>query len=160
MVIEVLFLWCVQEVAELKEEDIISHTAATEPLTAASPPPALLGDLYRTLSESTVVCDSVECDSDTSPLPAAIDDLFEVKMLLKDLVDWQSLGLALGLRYPTLEKIENDHPNKIDKCKMKMLVAWLEQRDNVSQKGVPSWSVLRTALRRMGANELADKIIF
>ena len=35
MVIE-MFLWCVQEVAELKEEDIISHTAATVPLTAAS----------------------------------------------------------------------------------------------------------------------------
>ena len=52
MVIEVLFLWCVQEVAELKEEDIISHTAATEPLTAAAPPPASLGDPYRTLSES------------------------------------------------------------------------------------------------------------
>ena len=30
--------------------------------------------------------DSVECDSDT-PLPAAIDDLFEVKITLKDLVD-------------------------------------------------------------------------
>ena len=36
MVIEVLFLWCVQEVAELKEEEIISHTAATEPLAVAS----------------------------------------------------------------------------------------------------------------------------
>ena len=36
IVIEVLFLWCVQEVAELKEEDIISHTTATEPLTATS----------------------------------------------------------------------------------------------------------------------------
>ena len=56
MVIEVLFLWCVQEVAELKEEDIISHTAATEPLTAAAPPPAPSGDPYRTLSESTVTC--------------------------------------------------------------------------------------------------------
>ena len=68
MVIEVLFLWCVQEVAELKEEAIISHTAATEPLTAAAPPP---GDPYRTLSESTVTCVmmtcSVEYDSDTPP---------------------------------------------------------------------------------------------
>ena len=75
------------------------------------------------------------------------------------LTDWSMLGLQLGLCYPTLEKIENDHPNKTDKCKMKMLVAWLEQRDNVPQKGVPSWSVLRAALRRIGENELADKII-
>ena len=95
----------------------------------------------------------------TPPLPAAIDDLFEVKMSLKCLIDWQSLGLALGLLYPTLEKIEIDHSNKTDKCKMKMLAAWLRQEDNVSQKGVPSWSVLRAALRKMGENELADKII-
>ena len=60
MVIEVLFLWCVQEVAELKEEDIISHTAATESLTAAAPLPASTGDPYRTLSESTVMCVVVE----------------------------------------------------------------------------------------------------
>ena len=49
LVIEVLFLWCVQEVAKLKEEDIISHIAATEPLTAAA------GDLSSTLSKSSFV---------------------------------------------------------------------------------------------------------
>ena len=60
-----MFLWCVQEVAELKEEDIISHTAtATQLLTATAtqlpiatatqlPTAAagVSGDLYRTLSE-------------------------------------------------------------------------------------------------------------
>ena len=49
MVIEVLFLWCVQEVAELKEEDIISHTAGTKSLTAAAD---VTVDPSRTLSES------------------------------------------------------------------------------------------------------------
>ena len=29
-----MFLWCVQEVAELKEEDIISHTATATQLPA------------------------------------------------------------------------------------------------------------------------------
>ena len=105
------------------------------------------------------VGDNVECGSD-APLPAAINDLLTVKMFLKDLVDWQSLGLALGLRYPTLEKIENDHPNKTDKCKMKMLAAWLQQQDNVPQNGDPSWSVLQAALRRIGENELAVSITF
>ena len=47
MVTEVLFLWCVQEVAELKEENIIS-------LTAAAPLSASPGDPYRTLSELVV----------------------------------------------------------------------------------------------------------
>ena len=59
-----MFLWCVQEVAELKEEDIISHTAtatqlptaaATQlPTAAATQLPTAAGfsvDLSRTLSE-------------------------------------------------------------------------------------------------------------
>ena len=95
--------------------------------------------------------DSVKCDSDT-PLPAAIDDLFEVKMFVKDLVDWQSLGLALGLCYPTLEMIAEEQRGNIAHCKTKMLAAWLQQQDNCCQNGVPSWSVLRAALRRMGEN--------
>ena len=44
-----MFLWCVQEVAELKEEDIISHIAtATQLPTAAA---GVSGSLSRTLSE-------------------------------------------------------------------------------------------------------------
>ena len=44
-----MFLWCVQEVAELKEDDIISHTAtATQLPTAAA---GVSGCLSRTLSE-------------------------------------------------------------------------------------------------------------
>ena len=44
-----MFLWCVQEVAELKEEDIISHTpTATQLPTAAA---GVSGCLSRTLSE-------------------------------------------------------------------------------------------------------------
>ena len=41
-----MFLWCVQEVAELKEEDIISHTA-----TATQLPTAAAGVFSKTLSE-------------------------------------------------------------------------------------------------------------
>ena len=44
-----MFLWCVQEVAELKEEVIISHSAtATQLSTAAA---GVSGSLSRTLSE-------------------------------------------------------------------------------------------------------------
>ena len=50
-----MFLWCVQEVAELKEEDIISHTAtATQLPTAAIATTQLAinySDMSRTLSE-------------------------------------------------------------------------------------------------------------
>ena len=40
-----------------------------------------------------------------------------------------------------------------------MISAWLQQQDNVSQKGVPSWNVLRAALKKIGENEMADKIV-
>ena len=89
-------------------------------------------------------------------LYTGIDDLVHVKRFLKSVVDWQSLGLELGLLYPTLEQIEDEQRGAIVKCKTKMLAAWLQQQDNVSQNGVPSWSVLRTALRSIGENELAS----
>ena len=41
-----VFLWCVQEVAELKEEDIISHTATVTQLSIAT-----AGVSGKTLSE-------------------------------------------------------------------------------------------------------------
>ena len=89
-------------------------------------------------------------------LYTGIDDLASVRRVLKNLVDWQSLGLELGLFYTTLEIIEREQHGNITMCKIKMLAAWLQQRDNVSQKGVPSWSVLRTALKEIGEGQLAS----
>ena len=83
-----------------------------------------------------------------------IDDLFEVKMKLKNLNDWQSLGLALGLLYPTLKRMEEEQRGAIDKCKTEMIAAWLQQQDNVCTSGVPSWAVLRNALEKIGENQL------
>ena len=78
-------------------------------------------------------------------------------MFLKSIVAWKSLGLALGLLYPTLQKIERAQRGNVDDCMLEMLAAWLQQQDNVCQNGaVPSWSVLRTALRSIGENELAS----
>ena len=85
--------------------------------------------------------------------------MFEIKMAVKNLIDWQSLGLALGLLYPTLEKIEEEQRGVIEKCKTKMIAAWLQQQDNVSKKGVPSWAVLQTALSKIGEIKLSDEIL-
>ena len=87
-----------------------------------------------------------------------IHDLFEVKVALKDIVDWQPLGLALGLLHSTLKKIETENHEKIDKCITEMLAAWLQQQDDVPMRGVPSWLVLKTALGKIGENELAIKM--
>ena len=73
--------------------------------------------------------------------------------------DWKKLGINLGLLYqPTLTDIESHRRGKPDECRLDMVSAWLQQQDNVAQKGLPSWSVLRAALRRMGENKVASKI--
>ena len=94
-----------------------------------------------------------------SSIYTGIDDLFEVKMTLKDIVNWIDLGLALGLLYPTLQKIDIEQQKRTDFCTREMLAAWLQQQDNVCRVGVPSWSVLQTALRKIGENELANRIL-
>ena len=90
-------------------------------------------------------------------LYTGIDDLFIVKRKLTNLVDWQSLGMELGLLYPTLKSIKEQH-RYTNHCIMEMLSAWLQQQDNVNRRGVPSWSTLKAALINIGENELADTI--
>ena len=89
---------------------------------------------------------------------AGIYKLVDVKNALKRVNDWQSLGLQLGLLYPTLEKIETDNNSKVEQCKTKMIAAWLKRQDNVPNVGVPTWSVLQRALRKIGENEVADRL--
>ena len=89
---------------------------------------------------------------------ADIADLAKVKRFLKNIHDWQSLGLELGLLYPTLKRIKKEQQGDINDCMMEMLAAWLQQQDSVSQHGVPSWSVLQTALVNLGENQLANEI--
>ena len=73
-------------------------------------------------------------------------------------VNGKKLGLELGLLYPTLQKIGKAQRDDVDDCMMEMLAAWLQQQDNVSQNGVPSWSVLRTALEEIGERQLASEL--
>ena len=135
-----MFLWCVQEVAELNKEDL----------------PSVISDTASTLSESQYIHVHKLC-----PLlyTAGTEDLFDIEMALKNLNKWQSLGLALGLLYPTLERIEEEQRGDIEKSKRKMIAAWLKQQDNVSKKGDPSWAVLQTALKNIEEKELASNLM-
>ena len=89
---------------------------------------------------------------------AGIDKLVEVKDALKSVNDWHSLGLQLGLLYPTLQQIKKDAHEKVEQCKTDMIAAWLNRQDNVDKVGVPSWSVLKSALRKIKENSVADQI--
>ena len=125
---------CVQDVAKLKEEYF-----------------SILGESQYThvhkLFNVTVVF-----------LYTGIDDLFKVLKLVKQVVNWKDLGLALGLLYTTLQKIERDQRDMVDDCMREMLAAWLQQQDNVSKRGVPCWAVLKTTLEDIGENQLASEI--
>ena len=78
--------------------------------------------------------------------------------VIRDLNDWKELGLQLGLLYPSLERIDREQRGWISGCKIDMLSAWLQQQDNILQTGLPSWTVLRAALIRIGENEIANRI--
>ena len=87
----------------------------------------------------------------------AINDLQEICEHLLDVKSrWEDLGLALGLRQPTLEQIDYEERG-IDNKKKKMLVRWLTQTD----KCVPTWENLLTALRKptcIDLSYIADEI--
>ena len=124
---------CVQEVAKLKEEDL----PVVLPTATTGDPSSILSELQHThvhkLLNVTVVL-----------LYTGINDLFEVKKFVHKIVNWKNLGLALGLYYHTLQKIEREQHHIVDDCMREMLAAWLQQQDEC---GTPSWTVLQTAIR-------------
>ena len=83
----------------------------------------------------------------------------DVLEIVQGVSDWKRLGLTLGLLYhPTLTDIETYRRGKPIECKIDMFSSWLQQHDNVLQKGIPSWSMLKAALKAIGENEIADRI--
>ena len=56
---------------------------------------------------------------------------------------WFELGLALGLKQPTLAEIRSNHENHEKDCKIEMLTKWLTEVDQCQ----PSWNALVEALR-------------
>ena len=76
---------------------------------------------------------------------------------LVDFNDWMKLGLALGLYFSTLDKIEQKRGSDVDRCKMEMLHSWLIKADGVERKGGPTWRQLISALEKID-KALADKI--
>ena len=85
-------------------------------------------------------------------------DLSGVYFAIIKVVQWTPLGLALGLDYSTLQRIEREKMGRIEECKMEMLSAWLQQKDDVVEKALPTWNVLKTALRKIGENKVADEL--
>ena len=101
--------------------------------------------------------------SDTSPVSVCIisftgsSDLADILELLNDVTNshFKMLGLQLGLLLPTLEQIEQAcSPEEFG---MKVLHTWLEQKDQVMEKGEPTFSQLIKALQTRTV-ELNDRV--
>ena len=83
-----------------------------------------------------------------------IDDHFDVTNYLGelDINQIRSLGGALGLLYPNLKKMESPLEDMVE--------AWLRKDDNVlTRSGPPTWKSLVKALKDIGNNGIAEKII-
>ena len=90
-------------------------------------------------------------------LPIELKDHVTILQALTTLVEWEELGLELGLLDTTLHEISRDQ-KETKACKREMLAAWLQWRDNVEQKGHPSWRRLLDALKCVNHAALAAKI--
>ena len=81
------------------------------------------------------------------------DDLTNLMDELRDVTDWQKLGLQLKIRQSVLEEVEmNEVQCDIAKMKRSMLIRWLKSNPDAA------WEDLLTALKCMDENRTA-KII-
>lgn len=72
--------------------------------------------------------------------------------------NFHQFGLSLGLLKPTLDKIEKDYRGDTNRILLECLSAWLSQKDNVKDKGGPTWYALIQALYSIEENAVADGI--
>ena len=59
-------------------------------------------------------------------------DLRQLIAELSDVVNWFKLGISLGIEHSHLKKIEADHKGDTERCKMEMLVFWINNDGNAS----------------------------
>ena len=86
------------------------------------------------------------------------NDISDVMEYLHSCNRWLPLGLNLGLFYHTLQRIELENVNNIEKCRIAMLDAWLQRQDGVGLKGSPTFRQLIGALRSIREGPIADKM--
>ncbi|XP_019848970.1 PREDICTED: uncharacterized protein LOC109580360 [Amphimedon queenslandica] len=86
-----------------------------------------------------------------------LDDVIE-ELSNFDVINWQHLGLHLGLYDPTLKAIEENCRGKVRKCLMECMAAWLRGEDKVIKKGGSNWLSLVAALNKSGEQHIANDI--
>lgn len=71
---------------------------------------------------------------------------------------WEAIGLGLGLRPETLQRIQHENKGQANQCLYAVISAWLHHKDGVMTS---SWRSLLRALRspKVGEGDLADKLM-
>ena len=70
----------------------------------------------------------------------------------------KDIGLALGLKKLTLERLESNYKN-IDRCLTEAIAAWLKGEDRPHNSPKPNWEELISALKSMSKRDLAHQLL-
>ena len=82
----------------------------------------------------------------------ATPTLKELKMALKSVSDWHSLGVHLDLKSHHLDTIEKNHRGDDERCRTETLNSWLKNTTT------PTWEAIVEALGQMEQGRVADEI--
>lgn len=88
---------------------------------------------------------------------ADFENLCDVLVAAKGHLYWKKLGKYLGLRDSTLNDIGSQH-SKPEECLLYCLSRWLRRYDDVDDKGGPTHSSLKKALKLINKEEIAERI--
>ena len=100
-----------------------------------------------------VEINSISCGVFLSILAAPAEPtLKELKVALKSVSDWHSLGVQLNLKSHQLYTIDKNYHGDDERCKTEMLNSWL------NNSTTPSWEAIVEALGLMEHGRVADEI--
>ena len=78
--------------------------------------------------------------------------------ILSPVVNWNVLGLHLGIHHHELQKIDKEERGSVDNCLTAMLQRWTLQKDAVKEFGGATKESLVSALHKMKEIVLAETV--
>ena len=89
---------------------------------------------------------------------AGHEELSQLLVLLSPIVNWNLLGIHLGIHHHELQKIDKEERGSVDNCLAAMLQRWIQEKDAVKKYGRATKESLVSALRKMDEIKLSETI--